>query len=130
VKISNIYFLIPKFWQVHETWIRIMNHSSHLVLGNCDIPAEQKISLTNEMKWNQIWPRPKGWVQKIFWTLPSNLSVCLKCLNKHCHKFCPFCRAWTKVSKLLQIFNDIIFKPVLPNLGEIFQSFTELNKKL
>jgi len=29
-------------------------------IGNCDIHAEQKISFINEMKWYEIWLRPKG----------------------------------------------------------------------
>ncbi len=43
-------------------------------LGNCDIHAEGKILYTNEMKQNKIWSRPKGYVQKIFWTLPQNFG--------------------------------------------------------
>jgi hypothetical protein len=57
-----------------------------LTIGNCDICAEGKISFMNEIKRNKIWPRPKGWVQKIFQTLLANFS---KGLNESYHKFHP-----------------------------------------
>jgi len=69
-------------------------------LGNCDIHAEQKISFTNETKWNEIWLGPEGWVQKIYLTLLPNFG---KGYNKSCKKFHLFCIAWTKVSEMQQI---------------------------
>jgi hypothetical protein len=47
-----------------------------------------KILFMNEMNQYKIWPRPKGWVQKIFQTLPPNF---VKGLNESWHKFCSIC---------------------------------------
>ncbi len=60
------------------------------ILGNCDINVERKILFMNETKWYKIWPRPKGWVQKIFWTFLPNF---VKGLKESCHKFCLFCKS-------------------------------------
>jgi len=47
-----------------------------LSVGNCAIHVKQKISFMNEIKWYEIWPGLKGWVQKIFQTLPPNIIEC------------------------------------------------------
>jgi hypothetical protein len=62
-------------------------------LGNCYMHAEQKILFTNEMKRYRIWPRPKGWVQKIFQTLLPNFVKC------HCKSWLNFVRFWMNESK-------------------------------
>jgi len=54
--------------------IEAKGHSRKIIfqgprLGNCDIPAEQNILFMNEMERYKICQWPKGWVQKIFWTL-------------------------------------------------------------
>jgi hypothetical protein len=41
-------------------------------VGDCDIHARRKISFMNETKRYDIWPGPKGSVQKIFQNLPLN----------------------------------------------------------
>jgi hypothetical protein len=43
-------------------------------MGNCKFFEWQKILFINEMKENKIWPRPKGYVGKIFWTLLPNFA--------------------------------------------------------
>jgi hypothetical protein len=57
-------------------------------LSNCDICSNQNILFMTGLKQYEIWPRPKGWVQKIFRTLPPNF---VKCLNESWLKCCPFC---------------------------------------
>ncbi len=61
-------------------------------LGNCDIYTLWKILFINKMKRCKICPRPKGWVKKIFQTLPPNL---LKDFRNVGLNFVYF--AWTKV---------------------------------
>ncbi len=56
-------------------------------IGNCDIHAEWKILFIDNTKQNEIWPRLKGWVQKIFWTLVPNF---VKGPYKSWIKFHPF----------------------------------------
>ncbi len=94
-------------------------------LGNCDIHAVQKLSITNVTKQNEIQSRPKGWVWKTFWTFLANFG---KSRNKSCWKFWPFYMAWKQVSKTQQIFNEI-FNSFQLNLAKIFGYFTGLNKK-
>ncbi len=68
-----------------------------LPLVNCDTCAKRKILFLNEMKLYEIWPRPKGWVQKIFQTLPPNF---VKGLYKNWFKFHPFFMIQTLIIKL------------------------------
>ncbi len=63
---------------------QVLTPRTIFTIGNCDICAEQKISLTNKTKWYKFHPRLKGWVQKIFQTLPPNF---VNGLNKSCLKF-------------------------------------------
>jgi hypothetical protein len=35
-------------------------------LANCNIHAEWKILVMNNMKWYEIWSKPKVWVKKTF----------------------------------------------------------------
>ncbi len=67
---------------------QLFSYTKELNISNCDICAEQKISFTNEMKWNEIRSRLKAWVQKIFRTLPPNFG---KGHDESCQKFCPSC---------------------------------------
>jgi hypothetical protein len=73
----------------------------------------------NEMKWYEIWPRPKGGVQQIFQTLPLNSG---KRLNKSCLKFVPFCKASMKVRNVLMDWPMWVF-----NCSELRQFFIEAN---
>jgi hypothetical protein len=66
--------------------LHFFRHGVLLQLGNCDIHAGWKISFTNKTKLYKIWPRPKGWVQKIFQTLPPNF---VEGLNESLHQFHP-----------------------------------------
>ncbi len=62
-------------------------------VGNCNIHAEQKISLINETKWYKILPGLKGRVQIIFPSLLPNFvlqKVGLNLVNF----------AWTKVTEM------------------------------
>jgi hypothetical protein len=82
----------------------------------------------NETKWYKIWPRLKGWVQKMFWTLLTNF---VKRLNKSGLKCCPFCMDKSennrvKVSFMLKkaLFSqpskfEKICQTVLPNYQNI-----------
>jgi hypothetical protein len=98
-----------------------------MFVGKCKIHAEQNISFLNETKWNEILSRPKGWVQKIFWTLRANFG---KGCNKSTQWFRSFCIASARVIKMQQIFNKN-FESVLVNLvKKIFWAFTEWNKIL
>ncbi len=54
---------------------------------NCKFHAWRKILFNNAMKENEILLRPKGWVQKIFWTWWPNF---IKNFNITWHKFCSF----------------------------------------
>ncbi len=79
-------------------------------LGNWEIWAAQKILFMNETKQFEIWLRPKGWAQKIFFTLPPNI---VKGFNDSWHKFClifclksPSFSYWP--SKLRRYFNKIL----------------------
>ncbi len=72
-------------------------------LGNCDICAEQKISIMNDPKQYKIWSKQNILVIKNFCNLPPNLA---KGLNKSWLKFHPFC-IWTK-------FNHQVFVPGKP----------------
>jgi hypothetical protein len=64
------------------------NTQSGLLLGNCNILAERKISFINEIKQREITPRLKDWVQKIFHSLPVNFvkGPCKSWLQFH--SFC------------------------------------------
>ncbi len=72
------------------------NTQPGLLLGNCDILEEWKISLINEMKQHEIRPRPKGRVQKIVCSLPVNFvrGPCKSCLKFH--SFCMDESEWSK----------------------------------
>ncbi len=105
---------------------RLLWEKNRGCLGNCDIRAEQKVMFTNEKKLNEIQSRPKGWVQKIFWTLPPNFG---KSHNQSGQKFSPFCMAWVKVSEMRGIFNKF-FKSVWPNLVKIFHPFYRIKWKI
>ncbi len=56
-------------------------------LVNCDICAEQKILVMNEMKWYKIWLKQNVLVVKHFRNLPPNF---VQGLNKGWLEFCPF----------------------------------------
>ncbi len=78
------------------------NYSLASYLGNCDICAEQKILFMNEMKRYEIWPRLKGWVQKIFQTfLPNLTKVALNFVN-----FAQFKWKWVKWSEYLTKYSS------------------------
>ncbi len=46
-----------------------------LLIGNCDICVDQKISFMNETKWNKILAWPKLWVQKNLPNFTAKISV-------------------------------------------------------
>ncbi len=74
------------------------------MIGNYDICAEWKISFTYETKQNKIRFRLRGWDQKIFSALPPNF---VKGHKESCLKFCRFCMAWIKVSKIQQYWTKL-----------------------
>jgi len=62
-------------------YINMTDHTTHArpscnkwVVGAFDICAKQNISFMNETNRNEMWPRLKGWVQKIIQTLQPNLA--------------------------------------------------------
>ncbi len=56
-----------------------------LKLSKSKLHEGQKTLFINDMKKNEIWLRPKVWVQKIFLTLKPNY---VKGFNERRHKFC------------------------------------------
>ncbi len=57
-------------------------------VGNCDIHAEEKISVMNETKWYETWSKLKVLVKKNFRNLLPNF---FKGHNKCWLECCPFC---------------------------------------
>jgi hypothetical protein len=59
-----------------------------LLVGNCDIHAEQKILVVNETKWYKNWSKLTFLVIKNFHNLLPNFVEFLK---QSLLEFCPFC---------------------------------------
>jgi hypothetical protein len=92
----------------------------YLWVGNHYICAQQKILFINETKWYKIWSRPKGWVKKIFQTLPSNF---VKGHYKSCLKFHPFCMNESEENEAKGYFmlKKLLFLPRI-KIKEIFDA--------
>jgi hypothetical protein len=86
-------FLLQNFFNplINSKIMCLSLPSTSTGVSNCDKHGKQKTSVMIETKWYKIQAKPKGCLQKIFQTLPTNFG---KCLNKSCFKFHPFCMAW------------------------------------
>ncbi len=89
LKLSHSNFILR-----NNTEVDLFEETRYPQLGNCDIHLNRNILFKTGLKRYEIWPRPKGWVQKIFRTLPPNI---VKGLNESWLKCCPFCMdgKWT-----------------------------------